>query len=66
MNKRNWILLALLVILGLGLIAPSLPRSKARAQRIQTVNNLANFSATSSVPVVLPSTNAKPAATSDK
>ena len=66
MNKRNWILLALLIILGLVLIAPPVPRPKARAQRIQGVNNLPSFSATSSVSVILPSTNAQPGATSDK
>jgi hypothetical protein len=66
MNKRNWILLALLVILGLVLIAPPLSRPKARAQRIQGVNNLPSFSATSSVSVILPSTNAQPGARSDK
>jgi hypothetical protein len=66
MNKRNWILLALLVILGLGLIAPSLPRPKARAQRIQAVNNLSGFSAKLSVSGILPRTNAQPAAASDK
>jgi hypothetical protein len=66
MNKRNWIFLALLVILGLLLIAPPIPRAKARAQRIQGVNNLPSFSATSSVPVSLSSTNAQSGATLDK
>ncbi|MGO8929756.1 MAG: hypothetical protein ACLQU3_23055 [Limisphaerales bacterium] len=64
MNKRNWILLALLVILGLLLIVPPVPRPKARAQRIHGVNNISSFSATSSAPITMPSTNVQPAATS--
>ena len=65
MNKRNWVLLALVVILGLILI-PSiiLPHPEARAQRIHGVNNISSFSTISSAPITMPSTNVQPAATS--
>ena len=40
MNKRTWLLVALIGTLGLALVLPKLlPRPKARAQRIQAVNN---------------------------
>jgi hypothetical protein len=59
-GKVKWVFLALVVLLGLALIVKPLPRQKARAQRIQTVNN--TWTAT----FTLPTTNAPPAASSKK
>jgi hypothetical protein len=59
-GKVKWVLLTLVVVLGLGLVVKPLPRQRARAQRIQTVNSISSFSTT------MPITNAQPAATSNK
>jgi hypothetical protein len=59
-GKVKWVLLTLVVILGLGLIIKPLPRQRARAQRIQTVNGIGGFSAT------MPITKAQPAARANK
>jgi len=59
-GKVKWIVLTLLTIFGLLLIAKPLPRQKARALRIQTVNSV------SSVSITIPTTNAQPAARSNK
>jgi flagellar biogenesis protein FliO len=59
-GKVKWIFLVLVIILGLGLIVKPLARPRARAQRIQAVNNISSFS------VTIPITNAQPAATSNK
>jgi hypothetical protein len=59
-GKVKWVFLTLVVILGLGLVVKPLPRQRAPAQRIQTVNSISSFSTT------MPITNAQPAATSNK
>jgi hypothetical protein len=59
-GKVKWVLLTLVVIFGLGFIIKPLPRQRARAQRIQTVNGISGFSA------IMPITNAQPAAGSNK
>ncbi len=59
-GKLKWALLALVVILGLGLLwIPPLPRQKALPQRIHSVNHVASVSFT------IPVTNTPPAATSN-
>ncbi|MEI6396319.1 MAG: hypothetical protein WCT12_35095 [Verrucomicrobiota bacterium] len=65
MNNKNthWVVPALVAFIALFLAAyvlPPLPRPKARPQRLQTVNHLA------SAFIVLPSTNALPAAATNK
>ncbi len=53
MKKVHWLGLAVIAILTLVLLTLNLPpRPKARATRIQAVNNLVNFS------ITMPSTNA--------
>jgi len=59
-GKVKWVLLALVVILGLGLVAKPLPRQRSRAQRIQAVNSISSLS------ITIPITNAQPATTSNK
>jgi hypothetical protein len=59
-GKVKWVVLTLLTIFGLLLIAKPLARPKAMAHRIQTVNSV------SSVSITIPTTNAQPAATSNK
>ena len=58
--KMHWGVLALITFIALLFVLPPLPKSKARPQRIQTVNHLA------SAAIVLPSTNALPAAATNK
>lgn len=59
-KKIQWGALALLTLIGLLFVLPPLPKSKARPQRIQTVNHVA------SVSITLPSTNALLTAPSNK
>ncbi len=59
--KMKWSLVALLVVLGLGLLVrPPVPRQKAQPQRIHSVNTVAKVSFN------MPITNAQPAAVSNK
>ena len=61
MNKKlQTILLVFIALLLSALLLPPLPRTKARAQRIHTVNQVDRIYFT------LPNTNALPAATQDK
>ena len=55
-KKTRWVVLVLLTFTALLFVLPPLPKSKARAQRIQTVNHLASASTT------LPTTNIPPTA----
>jgi hypothetical protein len=59
MNNKKALgeVLALITFIALLLVLPPLPRTKARPQRIQKVNHLAN------VFIALPSTNALSATT---
>jgi hypothetical protein len=62
-SKKPWGVVALIVFIALfvaALLLPPLPRAKARASRIQTVNRIANVTFT------LPGTNALPTATTNK
>jgi hypothetical protein len=62
-RKPQWGILALLAVVALLLatfVLPPLPKAKARASRIQTVNHVASVSWT------IPGTNAPPTATRNK
>jgi hypothetical protein len=68
-NKRpHWAVLALVVFIVLvlaALLLPPLAKSKARSRKTPAVNSISGFSAISSFSISLPSTNARPAATSN-
>lgn len=62
-NKKHWGVLVLIAFIALflaALLLPPLPRTKARASRIQAVNRIA------SVTFTLPGTNTLPAVTTNK
>jgi hypothetical protein len=60
MKKAQWGVLALLTFIALLFLVPSLSKSKARAQRRQTVNDLWSAS------ITLPKTNTLPTSTPSK
>ena len=62
-SKKHWGVLVLIVFIALflaALLLPPLPRAKARASRVQTVNRIP------SVTFTLPGTNALPTPTTNK
>ena len=59
-KKMHWALLALVTFIALLFILPPVPKSKARPQRLQTVNHLWSAS------ITLPRTNALPTAAPNK
>ena len=59
-RRMTWAILGLVAVIALLFFLPPMPKSKVRAQRIQSVNHLA------SVTITLPGTNTLPAATGNK
>jgi hypothetical protein len=59
-KRMRWAIIVLVAVVALLFLLPPMPKSKARAQRIGSVNHLA------SATITLPATNALPPVTGNK